>query len=230
MRSNEYEAKPSPWLTKLLEEVGFRADAKRDQRRMSLLGSKLHDYPVFRKEVESYCDQVLYAMGKLETPGRRVVTEDEVKALRRNIIPVWVSFRAAKELLRIASLVPQIRKPFGDLMLYYFQDREEFRQYEVLRKWLWRRTVKGQEYSKEYNGKPERKRRIAENRPSKEAERERKRLAYWAKKGEPMPPKRGYVPVVEFGADEPSELDESDIASIFQDSTQETSVPPHPLH
>ena len=150
---------------------------------MLALGSKLHDAPRFAEEVNNFCANLLVEMGRLETPGRRVVSAEEEKALRGRIIPICLSFRNAKELLRIAALASNMSgrnapKTLSYFMAWYFDGKPELRQYEVLRKWLWRRTKKASEKLSEYSRSPERKKRIAENRPSKEVHAEAERRRY----------------------------------------------------
>jgi hypothetical protein len=238
----DHAVKPSPFLDELLDQVGWVSDMKRDQKALKRIASEKEDLPQLREELDEFTNDVLQAMGKLVSPGRRKIDQEEHNTLRARFVQVWRSYGIAKELLRIVACsdhfrVVKIRIGFFGLLKHYFQQHDQYKNYEVVRQWLYRQTAAGIEKEKKRNSSPERKKQIAASRPSKEAERERKRLAYWAKKGKEPPPKRGYVPVIEqIRAEEPSELDESDITSIFQDdkqeepSTQETSVSPPLVH
>jgi hypothetical protein len=149
----------------------------------------------FAVEIQRFMTDLLREAAKLpDSPGRVECTTSEIAALRQKFIPFDRSYKLARQLLQIAVPVSTFRRKrqhqLHELVQFYLTRFEVFGRYERLRSWLYRRTKKYEEWSSEYYARPEVKKAQREKRPSKEAERERKRADYWRKKGFAAPPPR----------------------------------------
>jgi hypothetical protein len=189
----DHAVEPSPYIQKLLEELPGEQPTDWSREALACVATS---FDVFLEDANNFWEALIEAMGTQRSPGRAKLEQEQIDILRSRFIPVDRSLGVMRRIFLISAETRSLfgkkheKRSFQEMWKTGFKGREEFKSYDALRKWLWRKTADGISKEKDYNGKPERKAKVKANRALKEDERERKRLAYWKKKGMTPPAKQ----------------------------------------
>lgn len=191
MAGKDHVVELSEYLSEVLRIYGELPPVSEQFRKLATPS----EFSKFAVEIQKYMDSLLREASLLpDSPGRAQCSASEIAALRAKFIPFDRSYKVARQLLQVAVPVSTIRRkrhqPLHVFVEFYLGQYDVFARYERLRSWLFRRTKKYEEWSKDYYASSAVQEARRQNRPSKEAERERKRRAYWLKKGFTTPPQR----------------------------------------
>lgn len=181
----------SSYLEGVLRSYGELPPASEEFRKLAAPG----EFVRFGSEIQMFMTALLAEAVKLpDSPGRTDCSKEQIASLRAKFIPFDRSYKVARQLLQIAVPVSTLKRKrhqkLHEFVDFYLGQYASFARYERLRSWLYRRTRKYEEWSKDYYARPEVKEAQRKKRPSKEAERERKRNEYWRSKGFASPPPR----------------------------------------